>query len=74
MAEFQKACPENLLAPISEAELARMVKIKEEAFDDEGHFNLGWTDKFIHVLAPKPGTKPLDSYLYQEGEMLFPPR
>ena len=37
----------DLLAPISEAEAARMVKIKEEAFDEEGHFNPGWREQFV---------------------------
>ena len=67
------AIPENLLEPISDAEIARMVKIKEEAFDKEGYFNPGWAEQFMPVAAPKPGMKPIDQYLFREGEMLFPP-
>ena len=47
--------PRALMAPISEAEAARMVRIKEEAFDEEGHFNPGWREQFVG--APTPGPK-----------------
>ena len=50
-----------------------MVKIKEEAFDEEGHFNPGWKEQFVGVLEPSPGTKPDDQYLFRDGEVLFPP-
>ena len=60
-------------APVSDAEIARMVQIKEEAFDDEGYFNPGWREQFVGVPAPAPGNKPVDQYLFRDGEVLFPP-
>ena len=65
--------PRNLLAPISEAEADRMVKIKEEAFDEEGHFNPGWREQFVGALTPGPKLMPVDQYLIRDGEVLFPP-
>ena len=50
-----------------------MVKIKEEAFDKEGHWNLGWKEQFIPVPALEPSQMPLDGYIFWEGEFLFPP-
>ena len=61
------------MAPISDAEIARMVKIKEEAFDEEGHFNPGWKQQFIGVPKPAPGNKSVDQYLFRDGEVFFPP-
>jgi len=55
---------EKLLEPVSEAELARMVKIKEEAFDEGGHFNPGWKEQFVPVAAPEPGIRPIDQYVF----------
>ena len=65
--------PRALLAPISEAEAARMVKIKEEAFDEEGHFNPGWREQFIGAPTPEPRLMPVEQYLIRNGEVLFPP-
>ena len=65
--------PRDLLAPISEAEAARMVKIKEEAFNEEGYFNLGWKEQFVGALTPGPKLMPVDQYLIRDGEVLFPP-
>ena len=65
--------PRALLAPISEAEAARMVKIKEEAFDEEGYFNPGWREQFIGAPTPEPKLMPVDQYLIRNGEVLFPP-
>ena len=50
-----------------------MVKIKEEAFDEDGYFNPGWKEQFMPAPAPEPSKKPIDQYLFREGEMLFPP-
>ena len=65
--------PRDLLAPITEAEAARMVKIKEEAFDEEGHFNPGWKEQFVGAPTPGPILLPVDQYLLRDGEVLFPP-
>ena len=65
--------PRDLLAPISEAEAARMVKIKEEAFDEEGYFNPGWKEQFVGAPAPGPQLMPVDQYLIRNGEVMFPP-
>ena len=52
--------PRDLLAPITEAEAAHMVRIKEEAFDEEGHFNPGWREQFIGAPTPEPMLMPVD--------------
>ena len=65
--------PRDLLAPITEAEAARMVKIEEEAFDEEGHFNPGWKEQFVGAPTPGPILLPVDQYLLRDGEVLFPP-
>ena len=62
-----------LVAEPRDPEIARMVQIKEEAFDDEGYFNPGWREQFVGVPAPAPGNKPVDHYLFRDGEVLFPP-
>ena len=49
------AIPKNLLELPSDAEIARMVKIKEEAFDEDGYFNPVWKNQFIPVPAPSQG-------------------
>lgn len=65
--------PRDLLAPITEAEAAHMVRIKEEAFDEEGHFNPGWKEQFVGAPLPEPKMMPVDQYLIRDGEVLFPP-
>ena len=65
--------PRDLLAPISEAEAARMVRIKEEAFDEEGHFNPGWKEQFVGAPLPEPRMMSVDQYLIRDGEVSFPP-
>ena len=67
-AEAASTLPRNLLAPISEAEAARMVKIKEEAFDEEGHFNPGWREQFMGAPTPEPKLMPVEQYLIRNGE------
>ena len=62
-----------MLAPISDAEIARMVQIKEEAFDEEGYFNPGWKEQFVGAPEPAPGNIPVDQYLIRDGEVLYPP-
>ena len=50
-----------------------MVKIKEEAFDEEGYFNHGWKEQFVGAPTPGPKLMPVDQYLIRDGEVLFPP-
>ena len=50
-----------------------MVRIKEEAFDEEGHFNPGWREQFIGAPTPEPRLMPVEQYLIRNGEVLFPP-
>ena len=61
------------MAPIVDAKIPRMVKIKEEVFDDEGYFAPGWKEQFIPAPTPEPSERPLDIYIFWEGEILFPP-
>ena len=49
-----------------------MVKIKEEAFDEEGYFNPGWNEQFVGAPIPGPQMMPVDQYLIRDGEVLFP--
>ena len=60
-------------APLSEAEAARMTKIKEEAFDEEGYFKPGWREQFVGAPPPPKIWMPVDRFLFRDGEVLFPP-